>query len=183
MAGIYQDPDLDEVHVLSLHGRFKEFERLLLDDAKRATQAVTKDGETSLMLASLFGNVEVVQLLLTYGAVQSIKSKFECDALAYARESAFNTVRRECFHQLGFREKEGAILRRAAISSLLAIPIQSRPRPQNDVATGPIRLHITSLGATPLLSLGSMDISGSGIDPRLKTVAYIHRRGDATPSA
>jgi hypothetical protein len=181
------DPELEEIHIITLQGDIEAMERLLSARGELVIKEQTAQGETPLMLAALMGHTEITGLLLKKGANRMVKNKFLCDALAYTTMSGLSIARREFFRELGFPEKCGAQHNRNIIAAVLATPSPVPPQhhfTHKGIETGPIFFRRTSTDVETFLRIGHLSMpKQSRIDPRRKVVGYIHTQADLSPRA
>ncbi|ETS76284.1 hypothetical protein PFICI_11671 [Pestalotiopsis fici W106-1] len=118
---------LKDIHLLCLKGDRDGLLKLLPDP--RAVEALTKTGETPLMLAALMGHVEIVAILRQHQASLGATNDCGRNALCYTADDIFNDLRRKSFSdQFIETDTEGAKLRRFLIAEALQNPGQEKPQ-------------------------------------------------------
>ncbi|KAF2999979.1 hypothetical protein E8E14_006853 [Neopestalotiopsis sp. 37M] len=170
---------LQKIHILSLTGDWAGVQKLLSD--KRTTEARTTEGMTPLMLAALFGHVEVVGVLRQHHASLEAVDKFGHSSLVYTLESGFNTTRRQSFsHYFAEQNPEAASLRRLVIAPMLSLH-KPEAKPYTANALGPEYIRICSNGIEAYRSLGSIHTPRS---PKPDSASgYINSPNDLSPRA
>jgi hypothetical protein len=177
----YSSPDelgLHQIHIACLRNAVPELLKLLSNGGN--VEVATNQNETPLMLASLMGHVESVVILRQYHAHLGPIDRFRKTALFYASENAFSDIRRTFYAQRGFSQAEGAQYRRVAIASFLSSTVTKQRRDTSE-AQGQIYFRKTSQGVEAYQTIGRVD--SVKLDPRSKTVGFIHDLIDPTPQA
>ncbi|KAK9425478.1 hypothetical protein SUNI508_13012 [Seiridium unicorne] len=169
---------LQDIHIACLKGDVNALLKILPDN--KAIASRTAQGETPLILASLFGQVEIFVILRQHHAPTEAVDDFRRNALAASAENAFNNTRRQVFTNYGFAESEGATYRRIAIAGLLAATAVERKINIGE-ARGNIGFRTTSDGVQAYYSLGNIKVPG--VDPRPKTVGFIRSSIESLPRA
>ncbi|KAF7534790.1 hypothetical protein G7054_g5902 [Neopestalotiopsis clavispora] len=169
---------LQKIHILSLTEDWVGVRKLLPDN--RAIEARTTEGMTPLMLAALFGHVEVVGVLRQHHASLEAVDKFGHSSLVYTLESGFNTTRRQSFsHYFAEQNPEAASLRRLVIAPMLSLH-KPEAKPYTANALGPEYIRICSNGIEAYRSLGLIHTPGRIPKPD-SAVGYINSLNDVSP--
>ncbi|KAK9795612.1 hypothetical protein SCARD494_04583 [Seiridium cardinale] len=171
------DLKLQDIHIACLKGDVNALLKILPDN--KAIASRTAQGETPLILASLFGQVEIVVILRQHHAAIEAVDNFRRNALAASADNAFNKARRAVFKNNGFVESETANLRRSAIAGLLAATTERKT--YTGEPKGDISFRTTTDGLETYQRLGHIKISG--VDPRPKTVGFIRDAVETSPRA